>query len=34
MEIHGRIWHDLQRCTEKLITLVTENVQNDKIKEK
>lgn len=34
IEMHGRIWHDLQRCAEKLIPLVTENVENDKIKEK
>ena len=32
--MHGRVWHDLKGCKEKIIPLVTKNIANDKIKEK
>lgn len=34
VEMHGRVWHDLSVCKSNLVPLVTENVENDKIKEK
>lgn len=32
IEMHGHVWHDLNKCTSKLIPLVEKNIENDKIK--
>jgi hypothetical protein len=32
IEMHGHVWHNLNKCKLKMVTLVEENVKNDKIK--
>lgn len=34
IEMHGRVWHDLNKCKPNMVPLVAENIENDLVKEK